>query len=251
MLETLFDQAGIPPGRALLVHARLRGLHQRTGANYQVLADDLLRCLLACRPSLLLIPAFTKYSFIAMRIFHLDYAHSEVGRFSEEMRRRGYPRTPDPMYSMLDVLGTLPPGLNYLQTFGPGTLVDYLLKQDGIVVNVDMPFFYATPVHHVELEHGVPYWFNTVYTGHIQATDGLWTKISYNAYVRKVSSYGTGAYPAYNQKRRLVYLRQEGVLTESRTDIGQLAWAPLSSFCSAISAALSKSTCFLIDQPSR
>lgn len=251
MIETLFDQAGIPPDRALLVHARLRGLHQRTGTEYQVLADDLLSCLLACRPRHLFIPTFTKYSFMAMRIFHPGYAHSEVGRFSEEMRRRGYSRTADPMYSMLDILGTLPPGLNYLRTFGPGTLVDYLLKQDGIVVNVDIPAFYATPVHNVELEHDVPYRFNTVFEGHIQTTDGQWTKVSYNAYVRKVSSYGTGAYPAYNQKRRLVYLRQQGVLTESRTDVGQLAWAPLSSFCSAISAALSKNTCFLVDQPSR
>jgi hypothetical protein len=247
MIQPLFDQAGIPEGRAILVHARLRGLHHRTGLPYPELADQVLNGLLSCKPSLLLIPVFTIYSFMAIRIFNVAYARSETGRFSEEMRQRGFPRTPDPMYSMLDVLGRLPPGLNYLQTFGPGTVFDYFRQQDGIIVNVDMPAFYATPVHGVELEHDVPYRFNMVFDGHLQVKDEPWSKISYAAYVRKVSSYGTGSYPPYNQNRRLVYLRNQGVLSESRTNCGNLAWAPVSAFCSAIGAALSKDKNFLVD----
>jgi aminoglycoside N3'-acetyltransferase len=251
MIQSLFDQAGIPEGRALLVHARLRGLHHRTGLPYDVLADQVLNGLLSCKPSLLLIPVFTIYSFIAIRIFNLAYARSETGRFSEEMRQRSFPRTPDPMYSVLDVLGKLPPGLNYRQTFGPGTVFDYFEQLDGIIVNIDMQAFYATPVHGIELEHDVPYRFNMVFDGHIQEKDEPWTEISYAAYVRKISRHGTGSYPPYNQQRRLVYLRGQGVLTESRTKGGNLAWAPISAFRSAISAALSKDKNFLVDQPCR
>ncbi|HBG18580.1 MAG TPA: hypothetical protein DDY32_04705 [Desulfobulbaceae bacterium] len=251
MIQSLFDQSGIPEGKAMLAHVRLRGLHQRTGLAYDVLADQVLNGLLSCKPSLLLIPVFTVHSFMAIRIFHVAYARSEVGRFSEEMRHRGFPRTPDPMYSMLDVLGKLPQGLNYMQTFGPGTLFDYFRQLDGIIVNIDMPAFYAAPVHNVELEHNVPYRFNMIFDGHLQEKDEPWTRIAYSAYVRRVSSYGTGAYPPYNQQRRLVYLRGQGVLNESRTKSGQLAWAPLSSFCSAIGAALGKDKNFLVDQPGR
>ena len=251
MIQSLFDQAGIPEGKAILVHARLRGLHQRTGLPYHVLAEQILNGLLSCRPSLLLIPAFTIYSFMAIRIFNLSYAHSEVGRFSEEMRRRGFPRTPDPMYSMLDVLGKLPPGLDYSQTFGPGTLFDFFRQLDGIIVNVDMQAFYATPLHGVELEHGVPYRFTMVFDGHMQERDEPWKRVSYTAYVRKVSSYGTGSYPPYNQQRRLIYLRSQGVIAESRNKAGTLAWAPASSFCSAIDAALGRDKTFLVDQVCR
>ncbi len=248
MFQPLFENAAIPSGRAILVHARLRGVREQTGNEYRELADNLLRCLLACRPSLLLIPTYTIYGFMAMRIFHSGHAHSEVGRFSEEIRCLGYPRTPDPMFSMLDVLGALPEGLNYLRTFGPNTLFDYLLRQDGIVINVDMPGFYATPVHHVEMQHNVPYRFKRVFDGHMQTTDEPWTRVCYQTYVRKHNLYGTGSYPHYNYQRRDNYLREQGVINESRSQTGYLAWAELSAFCSAISQILTKDTCFLVDQ---
>jgi aminoglycoside N3'-acetyltransferase len=250
MFQHLFDKAAIPGGRAILVHARLRGVREQTGNEYRLLADNLLSCLLACRPTLLLIPAYTIYGFMAIRIFHLGHAHSEVGRFSEEMRRRGFPRTPDPMFSMLDVLGALPQGLNYQRTFGPNTLFEHLLGQEGIVINVDMPGFYATPVHHVEMQHDVPYRFKRVYDGHIQVGDEPWTKISYHTYVRKLDLYGSGSSPHYNYDRRDNYLRKQGVITESRSPAGYLAWAELPAFCSAIDQALTKDKWFLVDQPS-
>ena len=250
MFQPLFEKAEIPSGKAILVHARLRGVKEQTGDEYRLLADNLLHCLLACRPSLLLIPTFTIYGFMTMRIFHLEYAHSEVGRFSEEMRRRGYRRTPDPMYSMLDVLDALPQGLNYLQTFGPNTLFDYFLRQDSIVINVDMPGFYATPVHNIELEQEVPYRFEKDFEGHIQENNKPWIKVSYHAYVRKISNYGSGSYPPYNYKRRTDYLREQGVIIDSRTPSGHLMWAELSSLRAAINDILAKDKYFLVDQGS-
>ena len=250
MFADLFEQARIPSGRAILVHARLRGIKEQSGEQYRRLADELLLNLLALRPSLLLVPAFTIYGYMSLRIFHSDYAHSEVGRFSEEMRRRGYRRTPDPMYSVLDILGALPEGLDHSRTFGPGTLFDYLDQQQSIVINVDIPGFYATPVHGVELRHQIPYRFLYDLPGRMQIGGNPWQDISYQAYVRKVSPYGTGSYPHYNYPRRSDYLRRQGVISECQKDGSHLAWADLGEFSRAIDAALVKDPWFLVDKPS-
>ncbi len=249
MFAPLFERACIPSDQAILVHARLRGAREHSGEQYRKLADELLLCLLALRPSLLLIPAYTIYGYMAMRIFHSEYAHSEVGRFSEEMRRRGYRRTPDPMYSVLDVLGALPPGLDYSCTFGPGTLFDHLEGQPSVVINVDIPGFYATPVHGIELRREVPYRFLVDLPGRLQAGGEPWREISYQAYVRKVSPYGTGSYPHYNYPRRSDYLRRQGVIHEFAGDGGNLAWADLGEFGRAIDEALAKDPWFLVHKP--
>ncbi len=248
MLRKLFQQAHIPAHKPVLVHARLRGIHNLTGTSYQQLSKTLLDCLLDCDPSLLLIPAFTIYGFMATRIFHRQYSHSEVGRFSEEVRLCGYPRTLDPMYSMLDILDNLPTDLDETKTFGPKTAMDYLKQQDGLIVNIDMPGFYATPIHSVELDHHVPYRTKKIYKGKIQSENTPWIETHYTAYVREVSRFGTGSFPPYNQKRRLHYLRQQNVIHETSSAGVSLAWSSLDPFCTAINRALKKDIHFLIDQ---
>lgn len=247
MLHDLFAKVKIPPDRPLLVHARLRNIHRQTGIGYKELSDNLLECLLECKPSHLLIPAYTIYSFMLSRIFHLDHSRSEVGRFSEELRLQDFKRTFDPMYSMLDILNSLPDYLDYSRTFGPDTVNDYLCGHDGIVVNVDMPGFYATPVHGVELDHKVSYRHNIEVTGHIQRGNNPWNKCIYSTYIRAIDRHGNGSFPPYNQQRRIDYLRKFNTITEYQLPEGHLAWAPLSNFCSAISAALTEDPFFLVD----
>jgi len=247
MLRDLFAKVKIPPNRPLLVHARLRNIHRHTNIDYRELSEDLLQCLLDCKPSHLLIPAYTIYSFILSRIFHLNHSRSEVGRFSEELRLQGFRRTFDPMYSMLDILNSLPDNLDYSKTFGSDTVNDYLCRQDGIVVNVDMPGFYATPVHAVEMDHDVSYRHKMEVTGHIQKDNDPWHKCNYSTYIRALDRHGSGSFPPYNQQRRIDYLRQLNIITECQLPGGHLAWAPLSDFCSAISTALTEDPFFLVD----
>ena len=247
MLQELFDHVDIPRGRPLLVHARLRHIHRRTGTDYEKLTDLLLQCLLDCNPSHLLIPAYTIYSFYLSRVFHLNYSHSEVGRFSEELRRRGFKRTFDPMYSMLDITESLPKELDYTKTFGHQSVCDFLCRNNGIVINVDMPGFYSTPVHAVELEHLVPYRHIMELTGHMQKKNLDWQQITYTTYIRAVDRHGSGSFPPYNQKRRIEFLRHRKIITEWKNKTAHLAWAPLENFCAAIDNALSKDPFFLVD----
>lgn len=249
MFEPLFEKAGIPAGRTILAHVRLKSIHEYTRIDYKDLAKDLLARLLECRPHSLLIPAYTIYSFISSRIFHLEYSRSEVGRFSEEIRRTGCSRSPDPMYSLLDIHDNLPKELNFHRTFGPGSVFEYLREINAVIVNIDMPGFYATPIHCIELEHKPPYRYEMTFDGKMQQGSEPWQNVSYRTYVRAMDPYGSGSYPPYNQKRRLEYLRKHGVITETNERFGHLAWANVSDFNEAIFGALAQDPCFLVDQP--
>lgn len=250
MFESLFENAKIPTDRTILVHTRLRKIHEKTGTPYAELATDLLTQLKNCQPQRLLIPAFTIYSFMASRIFHLQHSWSEVGRFSEEIRRTGCPRSPDPMYSLLDIYDNLPKELDYHRTFGPDTVFEYLRQIDAVIVNVDMPGFYATPIHCLEMEFEIPYRFELDFLGKMQCSEeSPWEDVNYHAYVRAVDRYGSGSYPPYNQRRRIEHLRREGAITEVAKKWGTLGWANFSDFETAIASALTKDPCFLVDQP--
>ena len=248
MLQRLFDQAQIPAHRSILVHARLRGVQQQTGDSYAQLSESLLQCLLGCQPELLLVPAYTIYSFLLGRVFQRELSHSEVGRFSEELRQRGFIRTSDPMYSMLDILDRLPTSLDYSATLGAKTVCNYLHQVDALIVNIDMPGFYATPIHSIELAQAVPYRHQQQITGQVQSGDLPWQGVNYRAYLRNVGADGA-AYPPYNQQRRIDYLLERGVVREVEQDGVRLSWAPLADFSRAISVALQQDRCFLVDDP--
>ena len=250
MINKLFNALDIPAGYPILVHVRLRGLQKRTEKSYSDLSDELIHRLLDLKPSHLLIPAFTIYSFMATRIYHVQFSHSEVGRFSEEIRKKQYKRTPDPMYSVLDILDSLPGGFDYTTTLGPGSLMQYLIDSDAIVINVDMPGFYATPVHAVEQNNKVPYRFEKEFPGRLQVTDDSWDEITYRTYVREIDPYGSGSFPPYNQKRRLHYLREKNAIDEAHNGEITIAWSNLKRFCSAIDTALKADPNFLVDPQS-
>ncbi len=246
MLKELFAVAEIPQAAHLLIHARLRGICAKNGGDYTFATTELLECLQCCRPQLLLIPAYTIYSFLLGRVYHHDLTHSEVGRFSEELRCRGYSRTDDPMYSLLDIGDDLPSGLDYTTTFGRGSVCGYLHRSDTVIVNVDMPGFYATPVHQIELEHQVPYRVAESIAGFCLYGDGRCEQVNYHAYLRRVATSGA-AYPPYNQQRRRSFLLQQGVIHSVEQHGIRLEWARLNELAVAIDSALSDDKLFLVD----
>ncbi|MDY0189987.1 MAG: AAC(3) family N-acetyltransferase [Desulfuromonas sp.] len=246
LVQHLFDLAGIPSHKTILVHARLRGLHQVSGTAYSELSTQILYQLQQCKPTLLLVPCYTIYSFELGRVFQRELSHSEVGRFSEELRQQGFYRTSDPMYSVLDILNSLPQGLDYTATFGDGTLCEHLYQSDSIIINIDMPGFYATPIHQLELNAEVDYRYVKHLSGHIQQQYGSWNRIDYRAYLRDVNRSGA-VLPPYNHQRRLAYLRRCNVVHEAEHCGCHIAWAQLSEFQQAISAALAQNKHFLVD----
>jgi aminoglycoside 3-N-acetyltransferase len=112
---------GIPTGRPLLAHVRLRGLSERLSASYADCAAMLLDALRGLRPPHLLVPSFT-YSFTRNREYDARSTPCEVGRFAEEVRTaHARWRTPDPIFSVSDALGGLAgEDVDYGTAFGEG-----------------------------------------------------------------------------------------------------------------------------------
>lgn len=246
MLKRLFAAAQIPAGRILLVHVRLRGISGLCGGDYAAATTAVLDGLLAACPQLLLVPAYTIYSFLAGRVYHRRFSRSEVGRFSEELRQRGCRRSSDPMYSLLQISGSLPEHLDYSSTLGDGSVCSYLYRHNAVIVNVDMPGFYATPVHALELRHAVPYRRQQTLAGVVLDSGDVCRQVSYRAYLRPIAADGR-VYPPYNQWRRRDYLRQQGVINTVAEHGVHLEWAELEPLAAAIDAVLRRDKLFLVD----
>ena len=168
-LTTALAQTGLPRGRALMLHVRLRGLRGATGLGYAECARLVLEAVDAFEPSAVLVPAFT-YSFTKSGVFHRAHSRAETGRFSEEVRRNHARfRSPDPIFSVVDTTDWLAGqgGLACGSAFGPGCVFDLHERADGWIVNVDIapnPMV-ATHVHYCEAAMGVPYRQDLVFSG--------------------------------------------------------------------------------------
>lgn len=249
MLRTLFDRAALPSGRIVFVHARLRNLHAATGETYAGLAAELIDCLWAIRPTTILVPAYTIYAFMLGRVFHRCFSHSEVGRFSEEVRvNASCWRSPDPMYSVLDLGNYLQqlPDISYSRTFGSDSLFEHLHQQDALIINIDIDGFLSTQVHGVELSHQVDYRFEKKFSGIVFDDEQSWRRVNYQAFVRNVSE-DFSQYPPYNRRRRTEYLRAQGSLHTSNLNGIELSWIGAQDFRQQIDTALNGNRRFLVD----
>lgn len=249
MLRTLFDRAALPSGRIVFVHARLRNLHEATNAPYARLTAELIDCLWRLRPATILVPAYTIYSFMLGRVFHRCFSHSEVGRFSEEVRLSGSCwRSPDPMYSVLDLGDYLQqqPHISYTRTFGTDSLFEHLHQQDALLINIDLSGFLSTQVHCVELSHQVDYRFEKTFSGIVFDDEQNWRRVDYQAFVRNMRE-DFSQYPPYNRQRRTEHLREQSVLHSTSLDGIELSWVGAQDFRQQINAALSVDPRFLVD----
>lgn len=249
MLKSLFERAEIPPGRILFVHARLRNLQSVTGIPYAQLTADVIDCLWATKPTTILIPAYTIYSYMLSRVYHRRFSRSGEGRFSEDIRC-SIPcwRSPDPMYSVLDLGDYLPQQshISYSRTFGTGSLFEHLYQQDALIINFDLEGFYTTQLHAVELKHHVDYRFEKVFSGVVYDDENNWRAVDYQAYVRNMGSDLT-QYPPYNRRRRKEYLLSQGALNITNQSGVDMCWISSQELCKQFDMALTGDSRFLVD----
>lgn len=249
MLRELFNLAELPSGRILFIHARLSNLHKLTGISYRALTQTVMDCLKDSNPTTVLVPAYTIYSFMMAGVYHRLHSRSEVGRFSEELRLNWTPRrTPDPMYSVLD-LGdylTHQEQLNYTKTFGANSLFEHLQEQNAIIINLDMDGFWSTQVHSVELRHKVDYRHEKSFKGIVYLNETEWHHTEYQAFVREMGE-GLTQFPPYNQRRRKEFLQKAGVLKSIQVNGIDLSWLTSQDFVKEMDLALTKDRRFLVD----
>lgn len=246
----LFNHVNIPKHRILFLHVKLRELRALTDHSYHQLTHNLLHTIQQLyQPVAILVPTYTIYTFMFGRVFHLLFSQSEVGRFSEEVRRHFTQfRTPDPMFSVADVMGYLPhnvPETVYRKMFGRDGLLYYLMEQDYVIVNIGLEVLYATQVHLVENLVGVDYRFEKEFAGVMYYDEQHWEKVVYPAYVRSINVQKI-AYPSYDQAKRERYLLERGELQTVTNQNIKIAWISSQLFSQSIQSALLQDRHFLI-----
>lgn len=248
MIE-FFKNVDIPKQRILFLHVKLRQLQALTQKSYYQLSHDLIATLQTLyQPTAILVPSYTIYTFMFGGVFHPQFSKSEVGRFSEEVRRHfAQFRTPEPMFSVVDVNGYLKkaPSSVHHQTFGQAGLLNYLTEQDYVIVNIGLEVLYATQVHFVEHLVGVDYRFEKMIEGFVCHNENEWQKVNYQAYVRQVDQHKV-SYPAYDQRKREAYLLNQSELKIATNHSVRIAWISSQAFTKAIHAALLQDRHFLI-----
>jgi len=250
LLDQLFEPLVIPPGRILFLHARLRRLHALTGCDYPQLTQAIIARLWRLQPRTILIPAYTIYGFLYSRVFHRQFSTGETGRFSEEVRQQvSLYRSPDPMYSVLDLGNYLPSlsGIDYHSTFSKQSLFQHLLEQDEIILNLDLDGVWCTHFHQAELAQAVDYRFLGNYCGVVYTDEQTWQAVNYQAYLRALQA--GSAYPVYHRENTKRYLLHSGVMQQSQCATASLTWMSAQTCLAAIEAALAKNSHFLIRPP--
>ncbi|MBF0101999.1 MAG: AAC(3) family N-acetyltransferase [Desulfobacterales bacterium] len=249
-IESLFSTLKIPKKRILFLHVRLRSIQKIAHLDYPVITKEILRLLqYYYEPEAILVPAYT-FSFMHSGMFHRIFSKSEVGRFSEEIRTLipAHYRTPDPMYSVLDVLNFLKDKpIDYTTTFGEKSLFEYLLEKNNVILNVDMEGVWSTHFHQPEQATNVPYRFNRTFSGVVYTDETHFEKIDYHAFVRNMDSNGV-SYPSYYRTRTKQFLIETHIMHVIQAATVDITWMESQNFVEAIQKKLFTDPLFLIKQ---
>jgi aminoglycoside 3-N-acetyltransferase len=134
----------------------------------------------------LIVPTFT-YSFTAGEIYDPAKSPSGVGALSEHFRfMPGVKRTLDPIFSFAahgpaaQQLAVLAPAT----CFGPGSVFEFLEKQNARLVFAGCSFDRATFVHYVEQKRTVSYRYFKRFAGRVSMENGNLVETSVDYFVR-------------------------------------------------------------------
>lgn len=134
-----------------------------------------------------LIPVFN-WGFCRGEGFDIRKTVSRTGALGNAvMKRDDFKRTKHPIYSFM-VWGRdqqLLTDMDPVDSFGPGTIFEYMDQQDAKVLVIGLPALSGvTYIHHVEQMVGVPYRYNKEFRGTYVDREGNVSEKGYCMYVR-------------------------------------------------------------------
>jgi len=181
----------IPKQSVVVLHVGLKGLYENSkGYEHDALTIlDEIRNLL--EPRAIYVPTFT-YTFTKNKVFDVRNSLAEVGRFSEEIRRRpelGGKRNLDPVFSVIDTESDTPKDNKLIaNAFGDSSIWQSLDHERHYILNLNLPTsIVATQLHHLEYTNNVPYRYLKKIEGHIVDHNGEIHNINYDYFVRDLS----------------------------------------------------------------
>jgi len=214
----LLNGLDIPSNKILFPHVRLKGLRQKDdilNLEYETLTKLLLDSFTdVFHPKTILVPTFT-YSFTDSGVYHRKFSKSEVGRFSEEVRKKFSEfRTPDPIFSVADMMGYLQnKQIDYTTAFGEGGLFEFLHEENCAIINIDLSEILMTQVHYIEKKCGVSYRYDKEFEGIVYKDEQSWQDVKYEYFVRDLDDD-----PQMDHEKREQFLRDQGGLQSVKKD---------------------------------
>jgi len=215
--ESMCDTIGeldIPKGKLILLHVRLKGIknkEQYSNLSYEDLSKlvlDVFNDLF--QPKSIIVPTYT-YAFTNSGIYHRLFSKSEVGRFSEEVRKNfAVYRTPDPVFSVVDTskyLSEKKEEIDYTTAFGDSCWREHLHKENCAVVNVDIDDLRYGQLHYIENLADVEYRYHKKFEGIVYEDETNYRNIEYRYFVRDLD-----LDPQWDRDKIEEHLVQEGIL---------------------------------------
>lgn len=238
----LLRNLDIPKNKILFLHVKLHNIQEITKKSYKNLTKSLIDSLLELyQPKTILVPSFT-YSFTKSGIFHRLFSKSEVGRFSEEVRTSySEYRTPDPIFSVLDIKNHLQKNINYNTAFGKNSLFQYLTDENYITINFDLEELVSTGIHYIEKMFEVSYRYDKIFKGVVYYNENHWEHVKYIYFVRNLAND-----PNWNRPKIEQFLSDTGGLHLFVNDGIKISWISARATIKGLTLKLLEDETYLI-----
>lgn len=227
--ESLFSiKDKIPKNSKIILYVRLKNL-QNNDLDYKKQSEhllDMVRKFLS--PCEIYVPTFT-YSFTDTFNFDVNTTPSEVGRFSEEIRKfflkKKY-RTLDPVFSVIETEnGFFKNNKFNKNAFGKSSIWKYLNDKSHYIININLNVpIIATQLHYLEYHAKVGYRYNKCFSGKVKGWDNIQQELTYKYYVRDLK-----ANPVWDRHKILKICQDNKLVIESEK-IKVFEWLKLFNF---------------------
>ena len=210
----------LPKDKNIIITANLRNLRKILNLDYEPLTEKIIDEISnnLC-PKNIYVPTFN-YDFLKIGTYDHIESMSQIGRFSEEFRKKyRLNRSLDPVFSYTSLFYDNKIDLGWCENaFENKSFFETLNKINYLVINIDLPTFTSTFIHYLENKYKVPYRYNKKFQGKIKYNDN-YLNLTYSYFVRDLS-----VNSSYNGQKIGNFLKQKSILNSSSIFNTNIQW---------------------------
>jgi aminoglycoside 3-N-acetyltransferase len=241
-IEECLGNINLPKNEILFLHVRLKGISDYM--SYTDLSKQIIEVLNDLyTPKTILVPTFT-YSFTKTGIYDIKNSASEVGRFSEEIRKQFDPshRTRNPVFNVIDTNKYLSKfQLKEESAFSKDSMFCLIHELGHVIVNINIDGLFGTYLHFLEYYHNVPYRYNKSFLGKKILSNQKMENVDYQYYVRDLDKD-----TAWDREKIKSTLLEEGGLENYKFEDFEVRWSHSKQIDRIIGQKLDENKNFLI-----
>jgi aminoglycoside 3-N-acetyltransferase len=236
----------IPENEHIMIHVKLSNIFELPKIHdYDKYVNLILENIRNLKPKSIVVPTFT-YSYTKSGSFSLKRSNSEVGRFSEEIRKKSAPslRTLDPVFSVIDVdnFGFVTNNWSK-EAFGQESIWKKWDDLNGVILNINLQKIVSTQFHFIEKYCNVPYRFDKNFNGTVSKNDNISHSLSYKYYVRSLKLKSD-----FNRDKILADMIKSDIVTESIWNCTNVRWFRARDLRNLIQSKIALDPLYLINK---